>query len=31
MVDGKGFDVEGRKSICAERWGVKSRNNLVIS
>ena len=29
MADGRRFDIEGGKSVCAERWEVKSRDNPV--
>ena len=29
MADREGFSVERRKSICAEKWRVEGRDNLI--
>ena len=31
MADRRRFDIKGRKGICAEEQGVKSRNNPMAS
>ena len=31
MADRRGFDVEGRKDVCAKERGAESRDNPAIS